>query len=96
MHSQFATEFTNPMVTKYHGVGTIIDKETKYADTNTSTSRKNHNTKAMLIMCMPQLVILTISYNIYNSSYTVAKTSIGVKSVATIVTKQNQRITQEF
>ena len=38
-------------------------------------------------MCMPQLVILTISYNIFNSSYTVAKTSIGVKSVAPIVTK---------
>ena len=39
-------------------------------------------------MCMPQLVIFTFPYNILNSSYTVAKTSIGVKLVAPIVTIQ--------
>ena len=43
------------------------------------------NKRRLIIVCMPQLVIF-VPYNIFYSSYTVAKTSIGAKSVTSIVT----------
>ena len=42
--------------------------------------------KWRLIVCMSNLVKFTIPYNIFNSSYTVAKTSIGVKLLTHIIT----------